>query len=203
MTILLVVSAVVVLALLLVPLSSVTVHFRLQRRGEDDRITFTVAWLKYIRYSVDVPLVDLMVRAKKSEIRLKAAAGPPETVSRSVAEETRVPVAFLWDSYHKFRHYTFVLWYLAGRTRISRFRWHSEIGVGEAHHTGLAAGLAWSLKSALVTGLYAYTVPLGKPDLAVRPNYRQSRLNTLLDCVFEIRIGHLVFAGLKAIWANR
>jgi|GEM_PF-1522325 hypothetical protein len=201
MTAALVITA-TVLALVLVFLSSVTVHFRLLRRGEDDRITFTVAWLKYLRYSVDVPLVDLLVRTTGPEIRLKTAFGRPETVSFNIPQEIRASVSFLLEFYRRYGRYAFALWYLAGRTRIRRFRWYSEIGLGEAHRTGLATGIAWALKSSLVTGLFAHTVPLSKPDLAVRPNYQEHRLNTFLDCIFQIRVGDFMVAVLKAIWAR-
>lgn len=93
----------------------------------------------------------------------------------------------------------FALSYLTRRIRINRFRWHSEIGIGEAHYTGLAAGILWTLKSTLVTGLFAYTTPSQNADLAVFPNYNQHRLQTALDFKFEIRIGHLLLAGLKSV----
>lgn len=183
---LLIIAIVLVLILILVLFSFVTVHFRLLRRGEDDRITLTVACLRYLRYTVEVPLVDLSSR--------------PEAVADSASREIRISLASLWDSRQRYKRYTFVLRYLVRRTRINRFCWHSEIGTGEAHHTGLLTGIVWALKSTLTTGLFARTVLLGKPDLAVFPDYQQPRLNTFLDCIFKIRIGHIMIAALKAVW---
>jgi hypothetical protein len=191
-----------VLISVLVLLSSVTVHVRLLQRGEDDRITLTVAWLKILRYSLDIPLVDLLVRPSGSGIRLQTAFGFLDGVGDRPPRETRISIPFLRKAYRRYGRYAFALWYLVRRTRIRRFRWHSEIGVGEAHHTGMAAGLAWTVKSTLVTGLFAHTVPLAKPDLAVRPNYREERFNTFLDCVVQIRIVHFIIAGLKTIWSR-
>lgn len=197
----LIVAIVLTLALMLILVSFVTVHFRLLRRGEDDRITFTITWFRYIHYTVEVLLVDLLVEDTGPGIRLQTAASSrPEAVADSASREIRISLASLWDSRQRYKRYTFVLRYLVRRTRINRFCWHSEIGTGEAHHTGLLTGIVWALKSTLTTGLFARTVLLGKPDLAVFPDYQQPRLNTFLDCIFKIRIGHIMIAALKAVW---
>jgi hypothetical protein len=196
----LIIATALALILMLVTFSFVTVHFRLLRRGEDDRITLTVAWLRYLRYTVEVPLVDLLVQDTGPEIRLQtAASGRPEAVADSASREIRISLASLWDSHQRYKRYTFALRYLVRWTRISRFCWYSEIGTGEAHHTGLLTGIVWALKSTLTTGLFARTVLSEKPDLAVFPDYQQPRLNTFLDCIFKIRIGHIMIVALKAV----
>lgn len=199
MTAVLVMVVVVIITPLLL-FSSLKVHLRLSRRGEDDRITLTVAWLKYVRYCFDVPFVDLLAWPVQPGIKLKTASGYPEQVSENQPPKSKVLyLDQLLAAHRKYGRYTFVLAYLFRRTKIRRFRWHSEIGTGNAYQTGLATGMAWTLKSTLVQGLFAYTVPLAKPELVVFPNYQQHRLYTLLDCLIEIRLGHLLMAGLKAV----
>ncbi len=197
-----IVAGAIALVLVLVFLSRIKVHLQLSRRGEDDRISVVVAWLKHLRYKLDVPLVDLLVRSHPA-VRFKTKTGLPQTIPGGEPEEKMVSFDHLFDVYKKYGDYTFALFYLAGRTRISRFCWYTEIGTGEVHHTGLVTGLAWSAKSALVTGLFAFSAPGTKPELAVFPNYEQRRFHTCLDCIFDVRIGHIMMTGIKAIWRNR
>lgn len=192
----------VVLVLALVPLSRVRVHLNFSRQGEDDRISMVVAWLKYLRYELDVRLVDLLVQSHPA-VRFRTKTGLPQTVPAGDSEETMVSFDYLFDVYKKYGDYLFALFYLARRTRISRFQWLTEIGTGEAHHTGLATGLAWTVKSVVVTGLFTLCTSGAKPELAVFPNYGQRRFRTSLDCIFDVRIGHIMTAGIKALWRSR
>ncbi|MEW6541285.1 MAG: DUF2953 domain-containing protein [Bacillota bacterium] len=197
-----IVTGAVVLVLVLVPLSRIRVHLRFKRRGEDDRIRVGVAWLKYLRYSLDVALVDLLVQSRPG-IRFETKKGLPETVPAGDPEETTVPFGSLFAVYKKYGGYLFALFYLAGRTRIRRFCWYTEIGTGEVHHTGLAVGVAWAAKGTLVSGLYALCAPAAKPELAVFPDYEHRRFRTSLDCIFDVRIGHIMMTGLKVLWRSR
>jgi len=197
-----IVTGAIVLVLVLVPLSRIRVHLKFTRRGEDDRISMVVAWLKYLRYTLDVPLVDLLVRSHPA-VRFKTKRGLSQTVPGGKPEETMVTLDYLFDVYRRYGDYLFALFYLAGRTRISRFRWYTEIGTGEVHHTGVAVGIAWAAKITLVTALFALSAPGTRPELAVFPNYEHRRFRTFLDCIFDVRIGHIMMTGMKALWRSR
>lgn len=176
--------------LLLVSVSFIRIHFRYERHGEDDHLTIGIAWLRYLRFTVPVSPVDLRARRKREmTVRLKIMGAQGEIS--------------LPDTLHaagrNFGRFRRSLRYAAARTRVKKLEWCSEFGLADAACTGVAAGLAWSLKSAVLTAVSAYTHLETVPRIRVRPNFQKAFLHTLFDCIFEIRIGHIMIAGLKAI----
>ncbi|MDP3044407.1 MAG: hypothetical protein Q8N93_03230, partial [Bacillota bacterium] len=79
--ILVIISVLVLFGLILV--SSVQLRCRYERRGDDDQLTLQVTWLRYLTYTLDIPLVDLKARLQKDTVIRAEVAG----------EQTEVPLS--------------------------------------------------------------------------------------------------------------
>lgn len=189
MTFVLVISVLVIL-LSLVLVSSVRVHCHYERKGEDDHLTVGITWLRWLTYTASIPLVDLRARLKRETTVRVEAEGQEKEIS--LPDTLRMAV----NAFVRFHR---SLKYASSRTRVKKLEWSSEFGLANAANTGLLTGAAWALKSSLLTAVSAYSHMETVPRICVRPNFQKPLFHTLLDCIFEIRIGHIMIAGLKAV----
>ncbi|MCL6560870.1 MAG: DUF2953 domain-containing protein, partial [Firmicutes bacterium] len=89
---------------------------------------------------------------------------------------------------------------LMARIHLRRFLWKTEMGSGDPALTGFLVGTAWGVKTFLLTLFYRMIHPgAARPSLGVAPNFEKTCFNTTLDCIFEVRIGHIIVTGFKAI----
>jgi len=78
-----------------------------------------------------------------------------------------------------------------------RFVWRTVIGGPEPALLGPAVGLAWNVKGVILgflTNEYLFKKP---PFLLVVPCFSEAGWETMLDCIFEIKLGHIIVAGIK------
>ncbi|RFB17919.1 DUF2953 domain-containing protein [Bacillus sp. HNG] len=82
---------------------------------------------------------------------------------------------------------------------VSRFEWHSHIGVGDAAHTGIITGLGWSIKGTIVGVMSHYFNLKTHPEYSITPSFQVAVSETRLRCMIHFRIGYAMVAGIKAI----
>ncbi|MHB8184271.1 MAG: DUF2953 domain-containing protein, partial [Candidatus Desulforudaceae bacterium] len=93
--------------------------------------------------------------------------------------------------------------YVTAQTRIKKLEWVSEFGLSSASSTGMLTGLAWSVKGIVLSAISSYSHLETTPRISVRPNFQKPLFHTLVDCIFSIRIGHLMLGGLKTVLGSR
>lgn len=191
--VLILVSAALAILLPLVAVSFIRIHLHYEKEGPDDQLTVRVTWLRYLSHTVSIPAADLQARlGRSSTVKME---------TESLRAEVSLLV-LLRTVLHNLGRLHRGLKYAAGHTKVKKLEWSSEFGTADAAHTGVIAGLVWSLKSAVFTAISAYTHLETKPHIHVRPNYQKAFFRTLFDCIFEIRIGYIMIAGLKAVRAR-
>lgn len=187
------IMAALVILLFLVAVSFVRIHLHYEKEGADDRLMVRITWLRYFSHTVSIPAANLQARLKQpSTIKVETESLRAEV---SLLLMLRTVLHYLGRLHRGFR-------YAAGHSKIKKLEWCSEFGTADAAHTGLIAGLAWSLKSAALTAVSAYSHLETMPRIHVRPHFRKVFFCTLFDCIFEIRIGHIMIAGLKTVRAR-
>ncbi|MGQ9496974.1 MAG: DUF2953 domain-containing protein [Desulfotomaculales bacterium] len=75
------------------------------------------------------------------------------------------------------------------------------IGTRDADKTGFLSGLACSAKGFFLATATKYVHFSRPPSFIVQPDFRKPGTATELKCSFDIRLGHLLLAGLKALRA--
>lgn len=78
--------------------------------------------------------------------------------------------------------------------------WRIEIGYQDAAQTAIAAGTFWAMLGYAISNLYQHvTVEVRCPALAVIPQFKKAGFLCDLQCIFQLRIGHIIFVGFNVL----
>lgn len=91
--------------------------------------------------------------------------------------------------------------WLFKHVRCKKLRWVTQIGFSDPAWTGMATGSLWSIKGYLYRNLYQNVqVDFAYPEMIVIPNFQQAGLELDFNCIFSLRIGHIIIAGITMLW---
>ncbi|MCL6635803.1 MAG: DUF2953 domain-containing protein [Peptococcaceae bacterium] len=217
----------ILVALVLLVLSLTRLRLRLyyRRRGKDDEVTLEFSiWRGLLCHRLEVPVAELKVKDDRPEPRPEPRPGPffrlvPRPVFKIKAEvegkggrpvagdEKRIPVSgpagtvrYLCDTVRLVRKYMPAILFLLRRVRLISLQWRTVFGTGDPSQTGFLTGLAWGMKGLLLTAACRLLSPAGaRPVVAVRPDFDRACFETELECIFEVRVGHIILTGFKAL----
>ncbi|MFX4260923.1 DUF2953 domain-containing protein [Pelotomaculum propionicicum] len=208
--------------LLVIFLTKITLRLSYRKQGKDDHFAFGFSlWRGLIHYKLEIPVIkmqDYDKEPKKERQWLKPLLWPRPAFKikaeiegksgRLLSEEkkkVRIPgpaklLNILYNAILKVKKYYPVILYLIRHIKVRRFHWRTEIGVGEPSQTGILAGTAWGLKGFVLSWVYhMLAAGVSNPVINVTPNFKKACFNTNLDCIFEIRIGYIIFTSFKAL----
>jgi hypothetical protein len=78
--------------------------------------------------------------------------------------------------------------------------WRIEIGMKDAAQTAIAAGTFWTMYGFALSSLYKQvTVEDRCPSLQVIPQFKKKGFLCNLQCIFQSRIGHIIFVGFNVL----
>ena len=78
--------------------------------------------------------------------------------------------------------------------------WRIEIGCQDAAQTAIAAGAFWTMFGFALSALYQQvTVEVSNPALVVIPRFKKAGFLCDLQCIFQLRIGHIIFGGFNVL----
>ncbi len=78
--------------------------------------------------------------------------------------------------------------------------WRIEIGYKDASQTAIAAGTFWTMLGFALSRLYQQvTVEVPCPALVVVPQFKKEGFLCDIQCIFHLRIGHIIFVGLNLL----
>jgi Protein of unknown function (DUF2953). len=78
--------------------------------------------------------------------------------------------------------------------------WRIEIGCQDAAQTAIAAGAFWTMFGFALSRLYRQvTVEVSSPALVVIPRFKKAGFLCDLQCIFQLRISHIIFGGFNVL----
>lgn len=180
------------------------------RKGKDDHLKVEMAALGgLVRYKTEVPIIDLDQYFLKPFLKFETdIAG---VVSHPVDESgmiVKVPVLqilrrlpiYLKNGIKYFNHYQTALRRFCKSIRCHRLSWTTIVGLGDPAYTGIVTGTVWGIKG------YVYRVfrsnigsMLRPPEFSVVPCFDDTCFKLDFNCIFDMRIGHIIIAGLQII----
>jgi hypothetical protein len=83
------------------------------------------------------------------------------------------------------------------------FSWHTKCGTGDAATTALLTGCLWSLKGTVLKRIKQHAELCVKPNIGINPAWGNEYFVTAFQCIFTIRIGHVITAALKALFIRK
>lgn len=202
-----IIVAIILILLIVVLVTRITIQFYFHHQiDNDDQMTVKLsAWFGLLRYTIDVPLisVDTDTASIHVEEKTKMGAGDP---SQGKKKEKDFSPKEIWqsfqDTYELVRHVVGmheIVRRMLARIEVKQLEWHSNIGLGDAAHTGMIVGVGWSIKGGMVGILSDYTVFKAHPVLSITPYFQQVVSQTLIKCMFRFRIGHAMLAGIRIV----
>lgn len=97
----------------------------------------------------------------------------------------------------KYRKWVTVTENLETKGRFKRFVWRTTIGGLEPAILGPTVGLFWSAKGVILGFLTNEYIFKKVPRMQVVPCFTGASWETMLDCIFEIKLGHIILAGIR------
>ncbi|MTI79357.1 MAG: DUF2953 domain-containing protein [Firmicutes bacterium] len=214
-----------VFILLLVPLVIMPLRIRIRYKQEnfDDLVILEMGLWKLPTYKLTLPKLDL--KAKISGVTLKTSQniensgelvrkivttllGMPGKEDNMANEEKKVKIPFNITKiknrikkqkklYHRNKP---AIQYLLNHVKCTQLKWKTNFGVGDAATTGWLTGLIWTGKTTVLTKLFSLVIPPNhQPKLEVQPKFNKNELIINFDCIFEVRIVHIMVTGIKIL----
>ncbi|WP_134698518.1 DUF2953 domain-containing protein [Ammoniphilus sp. YIM 78166] len=98
------------------------------------------------------------------------------------------------------------------RVRCERLEWYTRVGLGDAATTGMATGLFWGIKTAIIGVMSHYLSMRTTPRMNIVPAFHALEIDTQFTCILRYRIGNTIIAvvrilfklikGREGIWQN-
>ncbi|MDD4766035.1 MAG: DUF2953 domain-containing protein [Desulfotomaculaceae bacterium] len=211
-----------IIFLLVIFLAKITMRLSYRKQGKDYHfaLDFTL-WRGFIHYKLERPIIKKQPYDKEADRKrpllrplqwlrpafkikteIDGKDGRPLSAEKKKAHIPALARLFkiLHNAIIGIKKYYPAILYLFRHIKLRRFHWQTEIGAAEPSQTGILTGTVWGLKGFVFSYIYrVFTAGEANPVINVTPNFKKACFNTSLDCIFEVRIGHIIFTSLKAL----
>ena len=190
---------------IIIILTNVKIHIDFYHGKDNDHLSIMLkAWGGLIKYKKEVPVIKLDDDSPAVVVEEKSKMGPTEETMHT--EENSFEKEDLANSLNDTKallEHIFGLHILIRKllrkVKIKKFEWHTRVGIGDAASTAILCGAIWSAKGAILGLLSHYMMLTVRPVLTVTPNFQQFASQIQLKCIFQIRVGHAIWTGMKLL----
>jgi hypothetical protein len=194
--------------------SKVKISLKYSRSGWTDHAVFSVyGFGGLIKYQYKVSLLEISNDGIKFFSVKKDKKGKEEEKKKKKKkagfDEIYKKYVYIKERYHSNRHIiNRIRKYLRCKIKLEEFDFCFILGTGDAYYTAILSGVVWALTGALCS-LVLRNQELKKQHVDVKADFNQKRLNINLDCIFSIKLVHIIVVGfiilpyyLKRRWFN-
>ncbi|WP_096202677.1 DUF2953 domain-containing protein [Bacillus sp. FJAT-45350] len=200
-------AAIILFLLLFLAITKITVTISYVHNADDDLLNIVVKAWGIRLYKLSAPLIKIDENSPSIIVEEEQEIGSVEQ-----EKKVKITVDYIIKEIRKMRDFlehvvgfhTIVRRFL-GHITVHKFEWKSLIGVSDASHTGIVAGVVWSLKGGIVGIVGNYMKIKEKPIIMIQPHFQAMISKTDLKCIISFRIGHAIKAGLLIVkhWKRR
>jgi hypothetical protein len=188
-------------------LTTITVRVHYKRKRKDDMLMINLsAWFGLIRFQHEVSVIKLAEDMSGVIYRTETESPQEPIDQKNFKMNPKEMFQFHHRIYELFKHVHAlhrILRRFLKKVRLYEWRWRSAIGTGDAAETGMLSGLGWGIKSNITLLISRYLSLRVVPKYDVKPLFQEKRLETELSCMFRIRVGHAILAGLRMLFNLR
>ncbi|KLU63245.1 hypothetical protein CEB3_c04020 [Peptococcaceae bacterium CEB3] len=182
------------------------IDFRYRRKDERDHLEIGLRALHGLwQFNLQVPTIQFSwEKGPLIEMDPSVRSGQTRSKMKTQARFRYVRHHFLlrlWPRLHRI-----MAGFRRARARFYRsvhctaLEWRVAIGCRDPVHTALAAGAFWSVLGVALTRFYRQIqVRVKKPLLQVTPLFQTPGFSCDIHCIFQLRIGHIIFAGISLL----
>jgi energy-coupling factor transporter transmembrane protein EcfT len=195
----------IILLLIILAFSKLKVKINIMHTGDDDHFKVTMQLWRFIRYTIDVPLIQVDEEDATVVMKQKKYAGKDSETASNDQEKRLTPKKMIKNMKKMQKLVNRVIGFheivkkFVRHITIHQLNWKSSFGTGDAAHTGVLTGVIWSLKGSIVGLLSHYMQLRTKPQLEVVPQFQKLHSETHLLCMISFRIGHTMFAAIRTV----
>ncbi|OAO80927.1 DUF2953 domain-containing protein [Anoxybacillus flavithermus] len=181
-----------------IPFLHVYMTIQFQHAQDDDQLMIDVRLLRFIRYRLTIPLIEI----SKSEVGIvteeRTNTGKDEKTTFTV-NDARDRLAKVRQLLNKIVHLHTIMKKFLQHVSVLQFQWHTQIGVGDAAKTAVFVGVGWSVKYYVVAMISKYMNVCITPSISIVPFFQGAVSRTSFTCMIRFRIGYAILAGLKVV----
>lgn len=193
-----IIIGILILIFFIIWFTTVTIILDYSHQQDDDHFKIKLQAWKIIRYTIEVPLVKIDKDEPNLIYKTKNKDGENETNQITPHE-----ISDRLSDYKELLQHVFglnmVLRKFFKTIKVKQLEWHSVIGVKDAALTGILTGAAWAFKGGIVGLLSKYMKLLVYPEISIHPSFQIPLSQTKIKCMFKIRIGNAILAGIKIL----
>ncbi|MDQ0194521.1 DUF2953 domain-containing protein [Paenibacillus wynnii] len=201
--------ALLLVAIVLLLSSSIVFHFRLRKRGKDDRVEIDISLLYgLVKLHYELPYFIFEGIKRGVSVKLEQSGVMP-AVEKQSEEEGQIDkeVVDKWvDKFKKALRATKGLkkWVkdTMSHVKITQFDWSTDFSLGDAAVTATTAGAIWGLKWSMI-GWGSQWVQLKKrPRTFVVPVFGEDKItfSTELACAGRLSMAYGMYAGIMLLF---
>lgn len=192
---------------IMIILTKITVTLDLNHSGDNDhfKIKFR-AWYGLIRYTIDIPFVKVDDAGSNLIVKQEQKLGSDSEHNKGKNKEQKVTPDEVMNSLSDVKE---IAQHIVGlhkivkrflkKVKVKKLEWHSQLGIGDAAHTGLLTGAAWAIKGSVIGIISQYMKLLITPVVTITPEFNRLCSKTKLQCIIQFRIGQAMLAGIRFI----
>ncbi|KKI91148.1 hypothetical protein WQ54_16380 [Bacillus sp. SA1-12] len=191
----------------LIIITKITITLDLNHTGDNDRFKIKFrAWFGLLRYTIDIPLVKIDDDGPNLIIKQDKKAGSENKDKQVKEKEDKISPDDVLTSLSDIKEITQhiigmhrIIRRFLRKIKIKKLEWHSQFGIGDAAHTGILTGAAWTIKGVVIGLITQYMRLKTEPIVTITPDFNRFCSRTKFQCIFQFRIGQAMFAGIQFI----
>jgi len=196
----------IIILLLISFVLKIQVDFRYRRIEEEDHISIDFRAFKGLwRANFQIPTLQLEWE-KGPQVELeqvsKSKGGIRKTTSKArVRYIRREWLCRLWLNIPQLiEHLNRIKRQFYRGIHCTAINWRVEIGHKDACQTAIAAGSFWTMLGFALSYLHKQvTMEVQSPALVVAPQFKKEGFFCDIQCIFHLRIGHIILVGLRLL----
>lgn len=191
--------------LVLITLTSIAIRITYIRDGEDDELIVIVSGLfGLVNVKREINLIELIMSAKpgvRMEYEIEATKKGKLIKEGSSFLSYKEAVWGFQRALRLYRKFKKAFDFIRKRTAVKELSWETSLGTGDAAVTGMAVGLMWVFKTAVISILNTRLRKLRLGTVEVTPGFDCVKFRTKFDCILRFKIGHAIIASIIIISA--
>ncbi|MGO4888721.1 DUF2953 domain-containing protein [Anaerobacillus sp. MEB173] len=204
-----IVLLIIIFIVILIMITKVNIELFYAHDQDNDELTIKFnAWFGLLSYTMSVPLIKVDKDSASIIIEEEQKVGQNDLEDKKRKITPNLIINKMKEMQDFLRHVKGlhkIMRHFLKNISVTKFEWQTQLGIGDAAHTGVLAGIAWGIKGTAI-GIVSHLMLLKtKPKIAVQPAYQSKQSFTRLRCMFSFRIGHAIGAGIKIArhWKRR
>jgi Protein of unknown function (DUF2953) len=182
--------------------STVNVALHFVHRNDNSDIQITLRMYRIIKYTLNIPLVQIDAKDHSIKIREEKQA----SIGQKKEKKKKISFKKIQNQYLSFQktlmhvqNFYRILAQFLKKIKVSQLEWHSAIGLGEASSSAIAAGTVWGIKGIVLQLINTFFRLKGTPSINVVPVFQGMHSETRLSCMVSFKIGHAIVVMLKIL----